>query len=47
VPQLLAARRFHVDLAPFPRVVRAFEAAMQIDAFQSAAPERQPDAVKK
>jgi maleylacetoacetate isomerase len=45
VPQVVSARRFHVDLSKCPRVVRAFEAAMKLDAFQSAAPERQPDAV--
>jgi len=45
VPQVVAARRFHVDLAACPRVVRAFDAAMKLDAFQAAAPERQPDAV--
>jgi maleylpyruvate isomerase len=47
VPQVVSARRFHVDLAPFVRVSRAFDAAMQIEAFQRAAPERQPDAVTK
>jgi maleylpyruvate isomerase len=47
VPQVFAARRFQVDLAPYPRVVRAADAAMQTDAFQRAHPDRQPDAVKK
>ena len=45
VPQVLGARRFKVDLAPCPRVGRAFDAAMKLEAFQRAAPERQPDAV--
>jgi maleylpyruvate isomerase len=45
VPQVNSARRFKVELAPYARVVRAFEAAMKLDAFQRAAPERQPDAV--
>lgn len=45
VPQLVSARRFKVDLAPYARVTRAFEAACRLDAFQRAAPERQPDAV--
>jgi maleylpyruvate isomerase len=45
VPQVLSARRFHVDLAPFARVSRAYEAAMQLEAFVRADPERQPDAV--
>ena len=46
VPQIYAAQRFHVDLAPFPRVRGAFESALQLDAVQLAAPERQPDAPK-
>jgi maleylacetoacetate isomerase len=44
VPQVLAARRFQVDVAPLRRVSRAFDAAMNLDAFQRAAPENQPDA---
>jgi maleylacetoacetate isomerase len=47
VPQVVSAQRFKVDLAPFPRVSRAFDEAMKLDAFLRAAPERQPDAVKK
>jgi maleylacetoacetate isomerase len=47
VPQVYSARRFEVDLAACPRVRRAFEAAMELDAFQRAAPERQPDAVAR
>lgn len=46
VPQALAARRWDVDLARFPRIAAAFDAAMQLEAFQRAAPERQPDAPK-
>jgi maleylpyruvate isomerase len=45
VPQVISAQRFKVELAPYARVVRAFEAAMKLQAFQRAAPERQPDAV--
>jgi maleylacetoacetate isomerase len=47
VPQVVSAQRFHVDLAPYPRVSRAFDEAMKLEAFVAAAPERQPDAVKK
>jgi maleylpyruvate isomerase len=47
VPQVLSAQRFKIDLAPFARVRRAFDEAMKLDAFVAAAPERQPDAVKK
>ncbi len=47
VPQVHAAKRYQVDLGPLPRVVSAFKAAMQLEAFQRAAPENQPDAPKK
>ncbi|HEY8040728.1 MAG TPA: maleylacetoacetate isomerase [Polyangiaceae bacterium] len=47
VPQVVSAQRFHVDLTPFARVSRAFEAAMKLEPFRKAAPENQPDAVKK
>jgi glutathione S-transferase len=47
VPQVVAALRFKIDLAPFARVSRSFDAAMKLDAFRRAAPEAQPDAVKK
>jgi maleylpyruvate isomerase len=44
VPQLYGARRFEVDLAPFP-VLRRVEAACDLlPAFQAAHPDRQPDA---
>jgi maleylpyruvate isomerase len=44
VPQLTNARRFGVDLAAYPRLLRAEEAAKNLKAFADAAPERQPDA---
>ncbi len=44
VPQLFNARRFGVDLAPYPRLSRAEAAAQAVAAFTEAAPERQPDA---
>jgi maleylpyruvate isomerase len=44
VPQLANARRFGVDLATFPRLLKAETAAKNIKAFADAAPERQPDA---
>jgi maleylpyruvate isomerase len=44
VPQLFAARRFGMDLAPYP-TLRAIEAACEaLPAFQLAHPARQPDA---
>jgi maleylpyruvate isomerase len=44
VPQLANARRFGVDLAAFPRLLKAETAAKSVRAFADAAPERQPDA---
>jgi maleylacetoacetate isomerase len=44
VPQLYNARRFDIDLAPYPRVVRAEQAALATDAVRAAIPENQPDA---
>src|SRR6201997_3664091 len=44
VPQLANARRFGVDLAAFPRLLRAETAAKDLKAFVDAAPDRQPDA---
>jgi maleylpyruvate isomerase len=43
VPQVVSARRFRVGLEPFPRVVAAFDAAMRLEPFQRAAPDRQVD----
>ena len=44
VPQLANARRFGIDLAAFPRLLRAEAAAKDLKAFADAAPDRQPDA---
>jgi maleylpyruvate isomerase len=44
VPQLANARRFGLDLAAFPRLLKAEAAASNIKAFADAAPDRQPDA---
>jgi maleylpyruvate isomerase len=44
VPQLANARRFGVDLAAFPRLLKAEAAASKVKAFADAAPDRQPDA---
>ena len=44
VPQLANARRFGVDVAPYPRLLAAEAAAKNLKAFADAAPERQPDA---
>jgi maleylpyruvate isomerase len=44
VPQLYGARRFKVELAPFPTLVRVEAACRELDAFRRAEPEAQPDA---
>jgi maleylpyruvate isomerase len=45
LPQMFNARRFGVDLAPFPRLVAADAAARALPELAAAAPELQPDAV--
>ena len=45
LPQMFNARRFGVDLTPYPRLVAADEAARAQPEFERAAPENQPDAV--
>jgi maleylacetoacetate isomerase len=44
VPQLANARRFDVDLTPYPTLTRIEAACKALPAFAAAAPERQPDA---
>ncbi len=44
IPQVESARRFQVDLARWPLISRIDAACARIDAFQQAAPARQPDA---
>jgi len=43
VPQVVNAERFRLDLAAYPRIVRIHEAAMKLDAFAAAHPDKQPD----
>jgi maleylpyruvate isomerase len=44
VPQVFNARRFGVDLAPYPRIREIDAAAAKLEAFALAEPGRQPDA---
>ena len=44
VPQVFNARRFGLDLTPYPRIVAIDAAAGKIEAFAAAEPGRQPDA---
>lgn len=43
VPQVYNARRFGVDLAPFPTIARIEAACLKLPQFDAARPERQPD----
>jgi maleylacetoacetate isomerase len=45
VPQLANSRRFATPLEAFPTLRRIEAACLQLDAFQRALPEHQPDAV--
>ncbi len=44
VPQIFNAKRYNSDLAPYPTVMRIFDACMKLDAFERAQPSKQPDA---
>ncbi|HTH75179.1 MAG TPA: maleylacetoacetate isomerase [Trinickia sp.] len=43
VPQVFNAMRFNVDMQPYPTIQRLYDEAMRHDAFERAAPGRQPD----
>lgn len=43
VPQHYNAKRFKLDMGPFPTIERVCNNANQLDAFHRAAPEQQPD----
>lgn len=45
VPQLYAARRFGVDIAPFARLAAIEQRLLALEAFRRAHPDRQPDAL--
>ncbi|MGH8032666.1 MAG: maleylacetoacetate isomerase [Luteimonas sp.] len=44
IPQVYNARRFGVDLKPYPTIARIEQACLAHPAFDAARPERQPDA---
>ncbi|PUE41175.1 maleylacetoacetate isomerase [Limnohabitans sp. Bal53] len=44
IPQVESARRFNVDLTQWPHIMAVEKACMELEAFQKAAPGRQPDA---
>ena len=45
IPQVYSARRFEVDLTPYPAIVAVDARAAEHPAFQAAHPTKQPDAV--
>ena len=46
IPQVYNAARFGCYLSPYPNIQRIYDNCMQLEAFQKAAPENQPDAPK-
>ena len=44
VPQMANARRFDIDLSPYPTLVRIDAACNALRPFADAAPAKQPDA---
>ena len=44
VPQVFNARRYEVDLSPYPALMRIFDACMELEALDAAQPSRQADA---
>ena len=42
IPQVFNARRFSVDLNPYPRIVSIDAACRELPAFAAAAPDQQP-----
>ncbi|WP_020395119.1 maleylacetoacetate isomerase [Thiolinea disciformis] len=45
IPQLFSARRFKVDLTPYPRILAIEQQCQVLKAFADAAPNLQPDAI--
>lgn len=43
IPQVFSAKRFGVDLSPYPHILRVNENCLELEAFQLAEPSRQPD----
>ena len=46
VPQIFNAKRFKVDLAPYPKTMAIFDRLMLLPAFDAAQPSKQPDAAR-
>ena len=46
VPQIFNAKRFKVDLTPYPKTIAIFDRLMLLPAFDAAQPNKQPDAAR-
>lgn len=46
IPQLYNARRFSLDLSPYPRLLELEALCAELEAFQRASPDAQPDALR-
>lgn len=44
IPQVYNARRFNLDMTPYPTINRIYQRCIHLPAFSEAAPEQQPDA---
>ncbi|HEY3237376.1 MAG TPA: maleylacetoacetate isomerase [Polyangiaceae bacterium] len=44
IPQLYSARRYAIELLPYPTLCRVEQACLELEGFRRAAPEKQPDA---
>ncbi|MEQ1876210.1 MAG: maleylacetoacetate isomerase [Bdellovibrionia bacterium] len=47
LPQIVNARRFKVDLTPYPTLRKVEEACLKLPAFQKSHPDQQPDTPKE
>ncbi len=45
IPHVYSAKRFNVDMTPYPTIMRINEQCLSLPAFDAARPEMQPDAV--
>ncbi len=45
IPQIYNAERFECDLSPYPTIMKINKTCLELDAFDQAIPEKQPDAL--
>jgi len=44
IPQVYNAKRWQLDMQPYPRIMAIYDRAMEMPEFDEARPENQPDA---